>query len=118
VSNLWRFVVLHHSGVQPEHFDLLIQVPGQEALLTWRVEAPLESWGNGTIAVRIADHRAIYMTYEGEISGGRGTVKRVAEGAVRVLHEDQHGWRARLEAEARETTGDKLNCEIHLLRGR
>ena len=46
---------------------------------------------------RIADHRKIYMEYEGEISGGRGTVKRVAEGLATVLEITAKEMKVRLE---------------------
>lgn len=86
-----RFVVLHHTGVEEPHFDLMVEVSGREGggLLTWRVGSSPEVWGSaehGEIgAVRIGDHRAVYLTYEGEISGGRGAVRRVAEGRGEIL---------------------------------
>ena len=76
-----QYVVLHHTGVVPEHYDLMVQLPGAEKLVTWRILTPPEAWGaNPPVAERIADHRVAYLTYEGEISGGRGRVKRVAAG--------------------------------------
>jgi hypothetical protein len=76
-----QYAVLWHSGVDPEHFDLLLQLAGEDKLLTWRILTPMEQWAGGVTAERVADHRAVYMTYEGPISGGRGEVKRVATGA-------------------------------------
>ncbi len=76
-----RYVVLRHTGVVPEHFDLMIQLPGAERLATWRILIPPETWGRQMPAAeRLADHRVAYLTYEGAVSGGRGEVKRVAEG--------------------------------------
>jgi hypothetical protein len=87
-----RFVVLHHTGAEEGgggHFDLMVEVPGERKLMTWRVGVSPEGWGeaeDGDVgAVRIADHRKVYMTYEGEISGGRGEVKRVAEGTAEIV---------------------------------
>ena len=76
-----RYAVLRHSGVEREHFDLLLQLAGEEKLLTWRIYEPVEQWAAGVLAERAADHRAVYMTYEGPVSGGRGEVKRAAAGA-------------------------------------
>jgi hypothetical protein len=83
-GTLLRYVVLHHTGIPPEHFDLLLEPPGQP-LLTWRIESPSASWSPATPATRQPDHRPLYMTYEGEVSNNRGRVKRVATGTAKVL---------------------------------
>jgi hypothetical protein len=64
-------------------------------LLTWRVVAGPEEWEGDVGAVRIGDHRMDYLTYEGEVSGGRGRVERVAEGEAEVAR-DGGGFRVRL----------------------
>jgi hypothetical protein len=86
-----RYAVLHHTGFGEAHFDLMVEVPGRERLLTWRIMDPPERWDGTVGAARIADHRKAYLTYEGEVSGGRGAVKRVAEGTARVV-EIGSGW--------------------------
>jgi hypothetical protein len=89
-GTLLRYVVLHHTGVLPPHFDLLLEPPPppeDQPLLTWRLEAPPTSWDSDTLAVRQADHRPIYMTYEGEISNNRGQVERVSAGSAKVIGE-------------------------------
>lgn len=83
-----RFAVLRHEGnVDGPHWDLLVEAErGALRLPTWR----LPRWGDpGEEAVtleamRLPDHRRAYLTYEGEVSGGRGHVRRVAEGSVTV----------------------------------
>jgi hypothetical protein len=109
VNDAWKFVILRHSGVEKEHFDLMIQAPGEELLWTWRIEEEPAGWGTATRAERIADHRAAYMTYQGAVSGGRGRVERVAEGRVEVLEEDQALFHVRL-------CGERESCEISLPR--
>jgi hypothetical protein len=47
-------------------------------------ECPPLAPGNEVAAVQLADHRHAYLDYEGELSGERGTVIRVAEGSYRV----------------------------------
>lgn len=75
-----RYAVLRHTGGEGgDHFDLLVeQEPGRGDLLTWRLPA----WPvvEGTEAIRLRDHRRIYLTYEGEVAGGRGVVMRVGDG--------------------------------------
>lgn len=75
-----RFVILEHD-TEPHHFDLMLEVEGQDPLWTWAFyrtdlpdapdELPLE---------RLPDHRNAYLTYEGPVSGERGSVSRVEEG--------------------------------------
>ncbi|MBV8780188.1 MAG: hypothetical protein JO353_02215 [Phycisphaerae bacterium] len=47
-------------------------------LMTWR--SPVWPIERETALTRLADHRRDYLQYEGEISGNRGTVRRVASG--------------------------------------
>jgi hypothetical protein len=86
-GTLLRYVVLHHTGILPAHFDLLLEPPPpreDQPLLTWRLEVSPASWTADTVALRQADHRPTYMTYEGEISNDRGEVRRVASGTAKV----------------------------------
>lgn len=93
----FRFVVLHHTGIAEAHFDLLIDWGGEGLLWAWRVLKGPAEWGCGPLAaVRIQDHRRVYLTYEGEISEGRGEVKRVAEGMGEVLGREGNWVRVRL----------------------
>ncbi|HEX8200659.1 MAG TPA: DNA polymerase ligase N-terminal domain-containing protein [Isosphaeraceae bacterium] len=71
-----RFAVLEHrwGGV---HWDLLLEHGG--ALRTWALEAPIEP-GREVPARALPDHRLVYLEYEGAVSGGRGTVRRVDAG--------------------------------------
>jgi hypothetical protein len=88
------FAVLEHhqspAGSQAEahasdvHWDLLVEVAGQERLATWRLsENPIEV--DAPIpALRIEDHRRIYLDYEGPLTGRRGWVRRVDSGAAKL----------------------------------
>jgi hypothetical protein len=87
-GTLLRYVVLHHTGIPPAHFDLFLEPPPppeNQPLLTWRLEAPPASWTAHTVTARQADHRPIYMTFEGEISGNRGEVSRVGSGTAKIV---------------------------------
>lgn len=92
-------VLLEHTlpGGQ-RHFDLLIDPGGEAALATWRVDVDVAAAAPIVCrAERIGDHRRIYLTYEGPLSGGRGSVRRVGEA---------RGTLARLDAERVEATLD------------
>lgn len=83
-------LLLHELPDGSSHFDWMIQrEPDLGAgLLTFRVSVRIDQMEQGTFeAVRLADHREAYLSFEGEVSGGRGRVSRVASGDVRRLRE-------------------------------
>ena len=73
-----RYVVLHHTGIDEPHFDLLFQWPDRPSLGSVRCS----EWPPNTATTfeRIADHRALYLDYEGSLTQDRGTVQRVEAG--------------------------------------
>lgn len=73
------FALLEHATVDGVHWDFLLDL-GDERLAAWRLaQHPGEQ--PGTIAAeRIGDHRRVYLEFEGEISGGRGVVRRIDRG--------------------------------------
>jgi hypothetical protein len=96
-----RYVVLHHTGVVPEHFDLMFLLPEGKALVTLQVLEPPELWKHTPPkAERLPDHRLAYLTYEGPISGGRGQVRRVLEGEGVYYADARHQWRISLSGNA------------------
>lgn len=79
-----RYVVLLHVDAnEGSHYDLMVETAaGSGDLMTFRVPAwPVTS---GVEVRRLRDHRRLYLTYEGPISGDRGVVHRVDEGRARV----------------------------------
>jgi hypothetical protein len=67
-----RFVVLEHDRPYL-HWDLMLEAG--DALLTWRLASPPQ--GEETIAATfLAEHRRMYLDYEGPVSKGRGMVTR------------------------------------------
>ncbi len=73
-----RFVILEHD--HPFfHWDLLLE--NGESLKSWRVRQNLLVQ-HVQIIERLADHRIIYLDYEGPVSGNRGTVLRWDEGEL------------------------------------
>jgi hypothetical protein len=87
-----RFVVLLHTGFGEDHYDLMFEREDRTALRTIRVARwPIVG---ETAARSLPDHRLAYLDYEGPVSGGRGTVRRVARGQYTLLqdpHADARG---------------------------
>jgi hypothetical protein len=71
-----RFALLEHDH-PTLHWDLMLEVG--VVLWTWRLDAN-PCLGTACRAVRIADHRPLYLDYEGPVSADRGVVNRIAEG--------------------------------------
>jgi hypothetical protein len=80
-----RYVVLHHTGYDLPHYDLMLAMDDVSPLLTWR----LYNWPPkfADMPTQIGDHRREYLTYEGPVSNNRGDVRRVAEGDFELVHD-------------------------------
>ncbi|MEM8734359.1 MAG: hypothetical protein AAGG44_09065 [Planctomycetota bacterium] len=96
------------------HWDLMLET--DSGLLTWQIaELPQadasETLPNVLHAKRIADHRPLYLEYEGDISGNRGFVRRFAAGPFRCQPCDGPG-RFRVElGSSRATDGTPKPAE-------
>lgn len=84
-ENQW--VLLFHSLGNESHYDLMIRDGSR--LLTWRL-VQMPTRGATVSAERIADHRLLYLDYEGPLSGNRGEVKRIDRGRhQRIVWSDE-----------------------------
>ncbi|MCY2983369.1 MAG: hypothetical protein NTY15_06985 [Planctomycetota bacterium] len=54
--------------------------PESSQLLCFEVSVPPGDWQKTTPAKQLPDHRAIYLTYEGPVSGNRGMVSQILKG--------------------------------------
>lgn len=99
------FVILEHrwDGV---HWDFMLEREG--VLKTWTVPEPIRP-GIDSPARQLTDHRLVYLDYEGPISGGRGTVCRIARGDYDEMVWDNDEIRVRLN-------GTQLKGEVWLRR--
>lgn len=78
-------VILRHDTPDGAwHLDWMMLLENGQ-LMTFRVAERPDEAGGEFEATRLADHRAAYLDYEGEVSGGRGRVTRVARGRVRLV---------------------------------
>jgi len=90
------FVIHTHSDHGPVHYDLMLE--HGEALATWQLlgnPCGLEV-GQTIQAVKLLDHRTVYLTYEGPVSHGRGRVDRLDKGAYELVSAEADRWVVRL----------------------
>lgn len=64
------------------HWDFLLET--ETLLTTWRLLQPPAA-DTEVAAERLPDHRRRYLTYEGPVSGDRGSVTRIAAGTFEDL---------------------------------
>ncbi len=96
-----RMVLLEHTLADgSRHFDWLMQRPREDdapskrldlearELLSFRVAERIDrAPARRFVSQRMEDHRNLYLTYSGEVSGGRGSVRPVARGVVMDIEE-------------------------------
>ena len=85
-----QFCVQQHfranNGV---HWDLMLEAG--DVLETYRLETkPEKLLIKPTIAVRIFDHRLKYLTFEGDLSDDRGSVKIADAGEYNIISESEY----------------------------
>jgi len=83
-------LLFHRTPDGADHFDWMIQRAGdgRSPLMTLRVRGRIDLGEvAGFMGEKLADHRADYLWHEGEVSGDRGAVSRVATGQLRIEQE-------------------------------
>ena len=103
---LVRSVALRHTPENaPVHTDWMwadrpgLAGPDARVLTTLRLPAPPLECGDRFEAVKIPDHRARYLWFEGEIGRGLGRVERVWEGVACRLDQGPDRFDIKLFAE-------------------
>lgn len=96
-----RFVVLRHevppTAARPSHWDFMFEGP-DAALKTWALES-VPDGREEQIARQLADHRPLYLGYEGPLSEGRGEVFQWDRGDCSVISTDANAWQLHLQGE-------------------
>lgn len=86
-----RFVIQFHTTRRGAHYDLMLETDA--GLATWQIQRPPADLGpDGIPAKRLPDHRAAYLTYEGPVSRGRGTVRIFDGGTCRLIECEEECW--------------------------
>ena len=100
-----RYVILDHDW-PTRHWDLFLEEG--DALLAWRLLGE-PRLGATVPAERLADHRKLYLDYEGPVSGDRGAVTRWDAGTFEWIERST-------EALELSVNGAKLVGRLRLVR--
>ena len=100
-----RFVVLEHC-FRGLHWDFMLE--WGDVLRTWALERSPDTAGP-IPADTLADHRIMYLDYEGPISGDRGSVTRWDGGTYELVDETPSSITVRL-------AGARSQAEVQIAR--
>lgn len=105
-----RYVILYHAtppqSPRASHWDFMLEIGG--ALRTWALAAA-PSAGATIPANALADHRLAYLTYEGPLSGERGSVAQWDAGEYELVLASDEELRC-------ELAGRRLRGSVALMR--
>ena len=103
-----RFVIQQHTHSDQMHWDFMLEQ--NDSLATWQIPTPPDQWHQQDIeCTRIFDHRMKYLTFEGELSENRGSVKIVAQGDYILGCADENLWQL-------ELLGDTIVGKVELVK--
>lgn len=104
MQNDLRFTILLHELPDGSfHWDFLLEISDNEKLATWACVS--QPGGKSFSGCKIFNHRPVYLDYEGEISGNRGTVTQYDTGTYAPALSNADIESRRFEIELR---GEKL----------
>jgi bifunctional non-homologous end joining protein LigD len=91
-----QFVVQEHRRGDEVHWDLMLE--GQGTLATYRVPLPAEKiTADPVIVEKIVDHDLKFLTYEGPVNKGLGTVRIVDSGEFEMIEKTEKTLRLHIE---------------------
>jgi hypothetical protein len=116
-------VLLLHRTPDPapgggHHFDWMFQRPGGGPLITFRLASRPTPAGPWPLrAERLADHREAFLTFEGPLTGDRGSVERIDSGncELTIDTDAELSARIRLGPLAGELVGQAIGNSLWLL---
>jgi hypothetical protein len=84
-----QFVIHKHTRGDDVHWDLMIEYA--DCLKTWRLDNPPEKLtSEKTKATPIFDHDKKFLTYQGSVNNGKGSVERVDGGLCEILSNNEN----------------------------
>ncbi len=85
-----RFVIQEHTTGSDVHWDFMLEWESCEALQTYRLDkAPQQLLRGPANAARIFDHSPKFLTYQGPVNEGRGSVRIIESGTYRLVQNER-----------------------------
>jgi len=85
-----RFVIQEHTTGSDIHWDFMLEWGSGQTLQTYRLDkAPQQILYNPANAVRIFDHPLKFLTYQGSVNKGRGSVRIVEAGTYQFVNNER-----------------------------
>jgi hypothetical protein len=83
-----RFVIQEHTRGSEIHWDFMLEQ--DNVLQTYRLnKAPQQVLQSPADAVKIFDHPLKFLTYQGPVNKGRGSVRIIEAGTYRIVNNEQ-----------------------------
>ena len=84
-----KFVIQEHTRGLDVHWDFMLE--WGKTLQTYRFDkAPQQILHGPANAVKIFDHPPKFLTYQGPVNKGRGSVRIVETGTYQIVHHEHH----------------------------
>ena len=87
-----RFVIQKHAaGIRHRriHWDFMLE--WDQTLQTYRLDKPPEQiLHTSANAVKIFNHSLKFLTYQGPVNKGRGSIRIVETGTYRIIHQEHN----------------------------
>ena len=88
-TNYRKFVIQEHTSTQDTHWDFMLQTG--DSLQTWRLDKPPRRIiSQRTVAIKIFDHPLKFLTYEGPVNKGKGSVQIAETGTYQIIYKDEN----------------------------
>lgn len=82
-----RFVIQEHTRGKNLHWDFMFELG--DTLQTYRLEkAPNNVLYNAINATRIFNHPLKFLTYEGPVNKGKGSIRIAEAGTYQIIHRE------------------------------
>jgi hypothetical protein len=81
-----KFVIQQHTTALDVHWDFMLELA--DFLQTYRLDkAPQQLIQSPAIATKIFDHPLRFLTYQGAVNKGRGSVRIIETGTYEMVHQ-------------------------------
>jgi DNA polymerase Ligase (LigD) len=109
-----KFVIQEHKKEGDVHWDLMLENDG--FLETYRLDVPPEEISSRPAnAQKIFDHPTKFLTYEGSVNEGKGSVKIAETGTYRIVKETDETIEINIDGKLLNGKFELRRCENNVL---